>query len=88
MFALRQINREGLESNLSLGNRYNIVHRDRHPERFKEALGNTVTHPDQEKVYAILIYDGGTDSYPLYEGQYYYIMTESGRTFDNVTMRK
>lgn len=87
MFILRQINKEGLESNMCLGNRYSITNRDQHPVRFNESLGVTVTHPDQEKVFAIVSFNKGSDSYPLYEGQSYYIMTESGRTFANVTMR-
>ena len=87
MFILRQINKEGLESNMCLGNRYSITYKEQHPVRFKELLGVTVTHPDQGKIFAIVSFDQGSDDYPIYEGQSYYIMTESGRTFDNIKKR-
>lgn len=90
MFILRQIFKDGQTQNTCLGERYEVTDRRNDEGRFRQLLGRTVTHPDQEKVFAILSYDKGDkiETYPLYEGFSYYIMTESGRTFDNLSFRK
>lgn len=86
MFILRQINSEEIISNMAIGDRYIVTRKDRNPKRFEESLENTGTHPDQEKVFALLSYTKGDfqESYPLYKGQYYYIMTPSGQTFESI----
>jgi len=87
MFILRQITKHGLESNLCLGERYQIAHKEHNTDEFERELGVTVTHPDQDDIHAIISYSNGSDSHPLYKNFYYYIMTESGRTFANVSYK-
>lgn len=88
MFILRQIVKNGLTSNQCLGRRYLVTHKAYQPEQFEALLKVTDHHPDSEKIFAILTYgDEKQDSYPLYTGFSYYIMTESGKTFDNLTFR-
>ena len=90
MFILRQIFKGGQTQNTCLGERYEVTDRRNDQDRFDQLLKNTVSHPDTERVFAILSYDKGDriETYPLYEGFYYYIMTESGKTFDNLTYRQ
>ncbi|NVJ47284.1 MAG: hypothetical protein HWE07_09155 [Cytophagia bacterium] len=87
MFALRQINKAGLESNLCLGNRYVVTHSERNPKEFKEAVKAMGEFPGIEKCFAFISHSSGTENYPLYQGQFYYVMTESGATFDNLTYK-
>jgi len=85
-FILRQVHSNGSVQNHCLGNRYVLHHIENNPEEFEKALGVTVTHPDQENIFAILFYSGGDNeqNYPLYNSQSYYIMTESGATFERI----
>lgn len=81
MYTLRQINSSGLESNLCLGNHYSVIHKERNPKEFKEALQLNRDY-EESKVFAFVQYDGDIDLWPLYSGFSYYIMTDSGKTFD------
>ncbi len=80
MFILRQINKEGLESNLIIGDYYVLTLEDQHPKRFKEWFETTAMGSDSE-CYGYLTYKDGTSIISLFKDHEYYIMTESGRTF-------
>lgn len=85
MFILRQIFKDGTPSNRCIGDNYTVIHREGNKEKFNESLGLVKSHPDQEKIYAFLEYGNGVELWPLYEYFSYYIMTESGKTFDNIS---
>ncbi len=86
MFILRHITKKHFTSNMSLGNRYSVVKKEEQPEEFKESLGVTDHHPDSDSIFAIIHYHDGDkhESFPLYEGHHYYIMTPSGETFERI----
>lgn len=85
MYTLRQITPDGIHRNQCLGSHYSVIYRQWHGEKFTELLGKTDTHPDQHKVFAIVLFQNGSDEYPLYSGFHYYIMTESGKTFERIS---
>lgn len=86
MFALRQINSSKGEHNIYLGSRYSIIDRERTPEEFKRTLKH-MQEPEvtAKKPYAYISDENGT-LHPLYEDYGNYVMTDSGKTFENVSL--
>lgn len=82
MFILRQITEDGQISNMTLGDRYSLIRKESNPERFSDSIGLADTHPDQEKIFALL--SNEDILYPLYQGFHYYVMTERGKTFEAI----
>ena len=83
MYTLRIIRKDGLESNQYLGEDYSISYRDVH-EGYEEVAKKAVTNKD---TYAIIISNGGSIVFPLFRGNKYFIMSENGKTIDNLTNR-
>lgn len=86
--------------NFALGKSYTVVHRyfayESFAEDFKRFFDRQhVADLDDDskademtkQVYAFVGTEGGLDIYPLYLGQQAYIMTESGSTFSNLTIK-
>lgn len=95
MFTLRIIIDE-IQTNESLGDNYTLVHREYNYEEFcrlyKTVFGTdhvADTDPQSDKYarrcYAFIIGDFPTK--PLYKDQSYFIMTDRGTTFDNLTYK-
>lgn len=87
MYTLRRISSEGVEMNFSLGEQYVVVHQQTSPKEFQrdfEQFKNT--YPDGE-IYCFVWSEGGKEQYPLFVNQKAFIMTETGRTFSNLTVR-
>lgn len=87
MFVLRQFFKDGIVSNMTIGENYQVITKQNHKEDFDKLIGGVNSHPDQEKIYAILVYNDGSKTYPLYIGFIYYIMTDGGKTFENLTFK-
>ncbi|MAX51532.1 MAG: hypothetical protein CMH22_06090 [Methylophaga sp.] len=94
MYTLRKITTDNLESNTSLGNSYNVIHREVSYDEFKlhyEAHfnANHVADLDEnatkftKNCLAFISTEEGK-LIPIYKNQYNYIMTESGKTFDKI----
>lgn len=99
MFTLRRISGQGVEMNFALGKTYTVVHRYLAYEAFAADFEKFYGKPhvadidptadeDTKRVYAFIGSDGGENVYPLFEKQQAYIMTESGATFSNQTLRE
>lgn len=99
MYTLRRISGQGVEMNFALGNSYTVVNRflsyESFAEDFKEFYGkphvadlDPLADDDTKGVYAFVGSENGINVYPLYTGQQAYIMTESGATFSNLTMKE
>lgn len=97
MYTLRKI-ANGIQSNINVGNEYSLVERDANPESFKETylinFGKMhVADLDPESdsfsknCYAFIVTEGGGQFIPLYLNQFAYIMTDSGKTFANLTYK-
>jgi hypothetical protein len=86
MFILRKISPNSFgQENLQIGDFYRLSHFIYTPADFKEALKEFDGSTEVDKVYGFVHYNNGHDIYPLYNGDQYYIMTENGKTFDNLT---
>lgn len=99
MFILRKISGKGLESNIVIGDSYNIIHRESNTEDFRKTykivfLKDHVADNDSEadqfskRCYAFIVYNKGSEIFPLYKTQWNYIMTCNGDTFANVSYDK
>jgi len=93
MFILRQIRKagQGSESNQIIGDGYHLILKESHLEEFERALNahyKDCPSPDcEDNLYGFLLFNEGSDIYPLYKGTYNYIMTSEGKTFTNITFR-
>lgn len=89
MFALRKITSEGVQINIALGRTFTLVDSRRSPEKFEKDIkllypGNSVK---EDKTYAIL---SGEECgvIELFTGQDNYIVTDTGKTFSNITYKE
>lgn len=88
MFILRRITSEGNELNDCLGDRYHLVLKERNQEEYEKAL-KVLKWKDDEELYGFIIYSKGNEMihYPLYKKSVYFIMTETGKTFANISKK-
>lgn len=95
MYTLRKIV-EDVQHNQNLGNNYQVVERETNYDEFCKAFKvafqtDHVADLDDSSTeftkncYAIIFAHGGSETIPLYKNQFNYIMTESGKTFSNLT---
>lgn len=88
MFILRIYTKaEKVETNQVLGPIYSIIRKEENPTEFELILTNQFKRLNEDVIYAFVSYDSGREMRPLYKGQSAYIMTESGKTFSNVSDR-
>jgi hypothetical protein len=95
MYTLRRISQEGVEINSKLGDSYVVVDREKNPKQFERDYNllygkETVLielSDIKKQVYALVSNDGGSKIFELTTDSFYYIMTESGKTFSNLTFK-
>jgi len=94
MFILRRISGNGIEINQKIGDSYTLITRESNREAFVIAFEQTfgknksidiVDLVEETVCYAFVCGDSITQ--PLYENQKNFIMTESGKTFCNLTLK-
>lgn len=90
MFILRLIEKDGRESNLTLGRRYCIVYKVVSEFEFEKCfnswLGECKTSAEiKENIFAFISANQGEDLIPLRKDQTIYVMTDGGKTFSNLT---
>lgn len=99
MYTLRRISGEGVEMNFALGNQYTVVNRFISYEAFRDdfykfygknhvADLDPAADDETKNVYAFVSSDVNECVYPLYYKQSAYIMTDSGKTFSNLTLKE
>lgn len=86
MFILRRLTKGKIEANTCLGIEYVIVYSETNKSEFEERV-KLWSASDIKGIYAIIVFNDGSNIMPLYKGSHYYIMTSDGKTFDNVTMK-
>lgn len=94
MFILRDFTADKcLQSNTCLGDRYSLVY-ETDGEIFKDTMKivfgsniGDIQNPIDSYLYAFLVYDFGKEIIPLWKDGHYWIMTESGKTFANITYK-
>lgn len=87
MFILRRITSEGNESNQIVGDSYNEIHSIYNEKEFKETE-ELLLFPEKEEIYSYISYKAGSEVMPLYRKSNYYMMTENGVTFKNISLKK
>lgn len=73
-----------------LGDEYHYVGKNSCPVRFKELAANKFVGdlPNViDKLYAFIIYERGKGCVPLYDKNYYYILTDAGVHFQCLSLR-
>lgn len=86
MFILRRITSEGNESNQIIGESYNEIHSIYNEEEFKKTE-KLLCFPEKEEIYSYLSFKNGSEILPLYRKSNYYMMTENGATFKNLSLK-
>lgn len=72
---------ETLETNLVLGDSYNVIHEQTAHEEFKTICKQCHS---PEKAFAAVVYNHGADVRFLWKGQENFIMTSTGKTFSRI----
>lgn len=91
MLVLRRIAEDGIEINQVVGKGYLYIHRENNLERFKDHFKNYFKKQwvdgstDKEMVNCYAFIREGSLVQALYKNQKTYMMTESGKTFANLT---
>lgn len=84
MYTLREIDRKLGTSNTALGDHYSVIMKAVNEKQFLE----TVKQWDEKclkDLYGLVVFDGADGSLmPLYKGREYYVMTDSGKTFEKL----
>lgn len=98
MYTLRRISSKGVQMNFALGKSYTLIDRFASYEDFQNHFkkffdrGHVAdldpsANDDTKRVYCFVGNEDGSDEHALWMGQQAYIMTESGATFSNLTMK-
>jgi len=94
MFILRRYTGESSEINQSLGDSYVLVKKDVNFDAFKETYSifteggsYDLDSPISDNIYMFIVCKKGSEVIPLYRPSTYYIMTENGATFANLTFK-
>lgn len=98
MYTLRTFNETGIETNRAIGDNYQVISRDVNYEKFREAyelfwnkphVADLDTESDKHtrQTFCFLAIKQGAELIPLYKDESYYMMTESGKTFSNLTYK-
>ena len=83
MFVLREISEDYTQRNYWIGDNYITTIKKHQPERFDKLVKiHNVSAPE--------LYDGFVETddnwFGLHESEHYYIMTESGKTFEKINL--
>lgn len=84
MFILRRITSQGLELNTCLGLEYVLVLKEVNESEFRDRV-KLWDEEDLKDLYGVVCFNGGASIMPLYRKSSYYIMTEFGKTFSNIS---
>lgn len=88
MFVLRRITSEANELNDCIGERYHLVLKERNKDEYEKSL-KALKWEDDNELYGFVIYSFANEMVhcPLYKKSVYFIMTESGQTFANISQK-
>lgn len=98
MYTLTEIatRKENVSFHQKLGERFSIIEREISQGEFETAYNSLYNKPNgglfDEKdidpnIYCLLVSEGGREIIPLYKANFYYIVTETGKTFKNLTFK-
>lgn len=84
MFILRVVFKAGVTHNHILGNDYKII-RPENERDFNHHL-ESACHKEETKAFIEYSINDHITTWPVYENHQYYIMTESGKTFEKIVL--
>jgi len=103
MFVLRSIDKTHRESNISLGETYTFISREKSPQEFGYINNQNQLREDETritldvinqikspyKIYGYILYmkDNGEGIFPLRENSLNFIVMSNGNTYDNITYK-
>lgn len=98
MFVLRTISNGGSESNIAIGNEYTVIYRETNNIVFSQSYCSyfdidvvlelePASNKPEAQCFAFVVYQDGSKIWPLYCNDHYYMMTETGSTFNNLTLK-
>lgn len=85
MFILRKVEKDGIEINQTIGEFYFYISKEKSPESFEHHRKHN-NFDKSENLYGFIILELGK-ALPLFSVTENYIMTESGKTFANISFR-
>lgn len=90
MFTLRRITSENLERNTALGESYVFIDSRKNPDDFRKSLVAMKwgeSESQNSNIYGFISCQEGSKLIPLYKNSIYFIMSENGQTFANITFK-
>lgn len=87
MFILRRFTEEKMEINTFLGEEYVLILKEKNEKEFKDQT-ETWSENDLKGVYGLILFDCSESIMPLYSLSTYYVMTEEGKTFSNISKKE
>ncbi len=95
-FILRKVLNDNTQTNIILGDQYRLIERETNYEEFSKAFEvdfgkfhvsdlDPTSDSFTKNCHAFLITNEGSKLIPLYKDQFNYIMSDSGKTFANLT---
>lgn len=81
MYTLRIIEKNGQISNQSLGENYSVTYKATCRGHYEKIANGVFTN---ERTYAIIVGNDGKTVFPLFNNKKYFVMTESGKTFEKL----
>jgi len=82
-FILRTVDEHNINYHTYLGEKYDVVNRERSPEYFETLLNRDPFGGDSKKAFVYVSYSDGYKY--IQQGEHAYIMISNGETFDNLT---
>lgn len=95
MYTLTEIGKDNVQTHDYLGYGFSVVDKEKSPDEFLKAYmayaGENVTgitiENIEEPIFSFVISEGGKEVFPLFFLRRYYIVTENGKTFKNLTFK-
>lgn len=92
-FILRVHDENGIETNVVLGEKYKVIRKDTNEEEFNahysEYHGNIITKEDTyNNTFGFVMFNEGTELIALLHTDRIYVMTGSGKTFSNLSLKR
>lgn len=88
MFILRKVLKNNVVDNKIIGENYQLVTKIHAKEAFDELVkSEPYFEGEKEKIFAILVYNSGSETLALFEDYTYYMMLNNSTTFEKISKK-
>lgn len=95
MYTLTEIAEDNVTSHDYLGYGFSVVNKEVATDYFLKSYSAWLGKVDEistldglnENIFCFIVSEGGKEIFPLYKNRHYYIVTENGKTFKNLTFK-